>query len=108
MGIIPIAATFSVLRLAEKRSALELPAYVFVAGFFGSAVAMIASASAASAASILGAGRPLGIAATDFVPFLMYLGLGEAMVTATVISALVVTRPDSVATFRFEPNRRDR
>jgi uncharacterized membrane protein len=99
MAALPVAVSWLVLRLAERRLPPNFFVYVFVAAFFGSALAYGAAGLAGATLLTLAAGMPAGLVFGEYVPYLLYLAFGEATVTGMVLTLAVVYRPHWVATF---------
>lgn len=95
-GIVPVAVSHAVLRVAEARLPPNFFVYVFVAAFLGGALAMAATGVVAALAL---AGAPATAARGAFVELVLLLGFGEATLTGMLLTIFVVYRPDWVATF---------
>jgi uncharacterized membrane protein len=98
-GAVPVMVTVSVLRAAERWLAPNFFVYIFVAGFFGAALGMLAAGIIAAAIAVLAVALPAGVVAEQFLPYLIYLGLGEATITGMLLTLLVVYKPAWVSTF---------
>ena len=100
-GVLPATIAHGILRTTEARLPDNLFIYVFVAAFFGAAVAMVASS--ACAALLIATGLPPGaMAAPEWLPMFMLLGFGEATLTGMLAALFVVYRPTWIRTFRDE------
>ena len=99
MGIVPIVVTTVALRAAKRWLAPDPFVYIFVAAFFGPALAMLAAGGVASAAVVLAGALPAPLVVDQFLPYLLHLGFGEATITGMLVTLLVVYRPTWVATF---------
>jgi uncharacterized membrane protein len=100
-GVLPVLVAHAVLRTTEARLPWNLFVYVFVAAFFGAALAMVLSAGAGVA--LLATGLPPGAASiADWLPMLVLLGFGEATLTGMLAALFVVYRPTWVGTFSDE------
>lgn len=95
-GILPVAVSHAVLRVAEARLPPNFFVYVFVAAFLGGALAMAATGAVAALAL---AGAPATAARGAFVELVLLLGFGEATLTGMLLTIFVVYRPGWVATF---------
>ena len=98
-GAVPAMVTVGVLRAAERWLTPNFFIYIFVAGFFGAALGMFAAGIIASAIAVLAGALPAGVVSEQFLPYLIYLGLGEATVTGMLLTLLVVYQPAWVSTF---------
>ena len=99
MAAIPVAVAWRVHVLAQRRLPPNFFIYIFVGTFFGAAVALGAGGLAAACALAFGAGLPARLVFGEYVPYLLYLAWGEAMLTGMVLTLMVVYRPRWVVTF---------
>ncbi len=98
-GVTPVIATTTVLRAAERWLAANFFVYVFVAGFFGPALSMLAAGALACAVVVLAGAMPGAVVVDQWLPYLVSLGFGEATITGMLITLLVVYQPGWVHTF---------
>jgi uncharacterized membrane protein len=99
MAAIPVATAWAVNVLAQRRLPPNFFVYIFVCTFFGAAIAMGAGGLAAAYVLALGAGLSPSRVFGEYVPYLLYLASGEAMLTGMVLTLMVVYRPRWVASF---------
>ncbi len=100
-GVLPAAIAYGILRVTEAKLPANLFIYVFVAAFFGAAVAMVLSS--ACAALLIAAGLPPGkMNAPEWLPMFILLGFGEATLTGMLAALFVVYCPTWIRTFRDE------
>jgi uncharacterized membrane protein len=99
LGVAPVIVAAAVLRAAERWLAANFFVYVFVASFFGPALAMLAAGALASAVVVLAGAMPAAIVIGQWLPYLMSLGFAEATLTGMLITLLVVYQPAWVHTF---------
>jgi uncharacterized membrane protein len=99
MGAVPVFVTAGALRVAERWLPANFFVYVFVVAFFGSGVAMVGAGLFGAAVAILGGGQPANVVVDAYLPYLIALGFGEAMVSGMLTTLLVVYRPAWVTTF---------
>ena len=99
MAALPVGVSWLVLRLAERRLPPNFFVYVFVAGFFGAALAYGAAGLAGATLLTSAAGMPAGLVFGEYVPYLLYLAFGEATLSGMILTLAVVYRPRWVATF---------
>lgn len=99
MVAVPVAATWIVLRFAERRLPPNFFVYVFVVAFFGAGVSFAAAGIAGASALTWGAGREAALVFGEYVPYLGYLAFGEATLTGMALTLAVVYRPRWVASF---------
>ena len=108
MPAIPVAVAWKVHVFAQRRLPPNFFIYIFVGTFFGAGVALGAGGLAAACALAFGAGLPARLVFGEYVPYLLYLAWGEAMLTGMVLTLMVVYRPRWVITFddaRYLKNR---
>lgn len=95
---IPVGVVLAGLRLTRRYLPPNLFVYTIVAAFFGAALSALL-AGVASAVSFVVAGEPAGLIFGEYVPYLLFLAFGEAMLTGMALTLAVVYRPHWVATF---------
>ncbi len=99
MAAIPTAIAWTVHVCAQRWLPPNFFVYIFVGAFFGAAAALGTGGLAAACALAFGAGLPAGLVFGEYVPSLLLVAWGEAMLTGMAITLLVVYRPQWVATF---------
>jgi uncharacterized membrane protein len=99
MAALPVGVSWLVLRLAERRLPPNFFIYVFVAAFFGAALAYGAAGLAGATLLTSAAGMPAGRVFGEYVPYLLYLAFGDATLSGMILTLAVVYRPRWVATF---------
>ena len=97
--VLPVAVSQGVLRAVERWLPPHLFIYIFLAGFFGAALAMAASVSAQLALLMLAGGHAPAALAHAYLPFLPLLMLPEAFLNGALVTALVGMRPRWIWTF---------
>ena len=97
--VAPVLTTAITLRLSERYLPPNFFIYIFVVAFFGTAVSLVVAGS--SALLLLTGATDLSIhrAFTQYAPYLLQLGFGEATLTGMLITIGVVYRPQWVTTF---------
>jgi len=99
MVLVPVAAAWGVLRLAQRFLPSHLFVYIFVNGFFGAALAVL-SIGAAAVLLLLGAGvYGAEYLLNEYLPYYLLLGFSEAWISGMAITLMVIYRPAWVATF---------
>ncbi len=98
-GAVPAFATTLLLRASERWLPHNLFVYIFVNGFFGAGVAVLASSLVA--AGLLAATEAYTVSHLQsgylaFVPLLMF---SEAWLTGMIVAVLVAYRPEWIQTF---------
>lgn len=99
LGALPVAVTHSVLRFSQARMPPNFFVYVFVAAYFGAGLSLGAGGIVGATGLWLGGGRSAALVFGEYVPWLLYLGFGEAMLTGMIVTLAIVYRPQWVATF---------
>jgi uncharacterized membrane protein len=99
MAAIPVVVAWTVHRSAQRRLPPNFFIYIFVGAFFGAAAALAAGSLVAAVALAYGAGVPAQRVFGEYVPYLLFLAWGEAMLTGMIITLLVVYRPQWIVTF---------
>jgi len=99
MGVLPVVVSHAVYRLADTRLPNHLFVYVFVNGFFGSALAMATSGLAATTLLAASGAYPAAYLYGEYLPFFVLLGWSEAMLTGMAVTLMVVYRPAWIGTF---------
>ena len=100
--IIPIAVSYSILKLSQRWLPDNFFIYIFICAFFGAGIAIaISRLSAIALLSMMHAypDEQLIEESLQYLPLFMF---PEAFVTGMLISIFVVYRPDWVATFDDE------
>lgn len=99
-GVVPALVMVVAWRLVDRWLADNLPVFVFVCGFFGTALATLASGLCVIAIVAMGASDPEAwFLVREYALFLPLLMPSEAFITGMLLSVLVVYHPDWVATF---------
>jgi uncharacterized membrane protein len=100
--VIPISASYAILKLSHRHLPDNFFVYIFVCAFFGAAVAI--AASRVCAISLLASinAYPVEKLAEESLQYLPLFMFPEAFVTGMLITIFVVYRADWVATFDDE------
>jgi uncharacterized membrane protein len=96
---VPVLVALAALRFTERRFAPNFFVYVFGGCFFGIALAYGAAGIAAALLTVGAAGQPADLVFGEYVPFLLDLAFGEAMLSGMALTLAVVYRPQWVTTF---------
>lgn len=96
---LPTGAVLATLRIGERTLPPNFFVYVFFAAFLGGALSFGAAVLAGAVVLVAGSGAPADVVFGDYVPNLLYLAFGEAMLTGMLVTLAVVYRPHWVATF---------
>jgi uncharacterized membrane protein len=98
-GALPVLVTELALRVARRRMPPHVFIYIFINGFFGAALAVLASV--AGVALLLGAAQAYSAAElmNEYVAFAPFMMFGEAWITGMLVAIFVCYRPQWLATF---------
>lgn len=99
MGVVPVAVSWAIFRLADSRLPNHMFIYIFVNCFFGAALAIGAVGLASTAFAALAGAYALDYLLTEYLPFYLLMAWAEAFATGMIMTILVVYRPEWVATF---------
>ncbi len=99
MVLVPVAAAWGWLRLAERFLPSHLFVYIFVNGFFGAALAVIAIGLAAVVLLLAAGAYGAEYLLSEYLPYYVLLAFSEAWISGMAITLMVVYRPAWVATF---------
>lgn len=91
--------SYGLFLLVERFLPRHFFIYVFVNGFFGAALTVLAVGVSASALLALGGAYSFEYLVEEYLPYYLLLGFSEAWLSGMVMTLLVVYRPDWVATF---------
>lgn len=99
-GVVPVLVMVGVWRLVDRRLPDNLMVFLFVCGFFGSALATLAAGLLAVGLMALGGSDAHAVyQAIEYARFLPLLMPSEAFITGMLLSILLVYHPGWVATF---------
>ncbi len=99
MVALPIAVTYGVWRLTERFLPSNLFVYIFVCGFFGSAMAALLAHLAAAGLMLATGATESATITRDYLVYLPLMLFPEALINGGLISVLVAYRPEWLATF---------
>lgn len=99
-GVVPALVISMMWRLVDRYLPDNLMVFLFICGFFGSALSTLAAGLVAVGLVLLGASDPEVIRnAVEYARFLPLLMPSEAFITGMLLSILIIYHPDWVATF---------
>jgi uncharacterized membrane protein len=99
MGLVPILTSYAIYRAVERYLPHHVFIYIFLNGFFGAALAMLAAVAAASLLLLLSGAYSFAQLSYDYFPFLPLMLFPEAFITGMFTSILVAMYPDWISTF---------
>lgn len=98
-GVVPVVVTWAIYRFSLRRLPHNIFVYIFVCAFFGAALASAAAALSQALLEGLGGTGDGAEAALDALKVLPLYAFPEAFINGFVMTGLVVTRPQWVASF---------
>lgn len=99
-GVVPVLMSVAIWRLVDRHMPDNLFIYLFVCGFFGAALAMLASGLCVIGMVWLGSSDPEALRLVhEYALFLPLLLPSEAFITGMLLSVLLVYHPHWVLTF---------
>jgi uncharacterized membrane protein len=99
MGAVPVAVSWGIFRLADRRFINHLFVYIFVNAFFGAALAITAVGLASTAFAAATGAYPLAYLLDEYLPYYLLMAWAEAFATGMLVTLMVVYKPQWVATF---------
>lgn len=99
MGWIPIMLTWWLYKLAYRFLDRNFFVYVFLNGFFAAGFGALVSLVIAGLVMLFGGAYTADYLAYNFFPFIPLVAAPEAFLNGFIIAALVVMKPEWVATF---------
>lgn len=99
MGAIPVGVSWALFRFIDRKLPNHLFIYVFLNGFFGGALAVMAVGLASTGFAALAGAYPLGYLLDEYLPYYLLMAWSEAFATGMLITVMVVYKPEWVATF---------
>lgn len=101
-GMLPVALSITCLRLSQHHLPDNFFVYIFVAAFFGGAVAMAGVGLASTALWWLAGAHSWSWLMQHYTSFALMLAFPEAFMTGALLAVFVVYRPQWVASFDDE------
>jgi uncharacterized membrane protein len=99
MAVLPVTLSWGIYLLGERWLPHHLFIYVFLNGFFGSALAVSAVGLASTGFVAMAGAYPLDYLLDNYLPFYLLMAWSEAFATGMIITILVVYKPEWLATF---------
>lgn len=99
MAALPIGLSWALYRIVDRKLPNHLFIYVFLNGFFGSALAVSAVGLASTGFAALAGAYPLSYLLENYLPFYLLMAWSEAFATGMLITILIVYKPEWVSTF---------
>lgn len=99
MGALPVAVSYGIYWLADRKLPNHLFVYIFLNAFLGSALAMAAVGLGATLLLQLSGAYPAAYLYHDYLPYFILMAWSEAVSTGMAITVMVVYLPHWVSTF---------
>ncbi|MDA8225958.1 MAG: energy-coupling factor ABC transporter permease [Betaproteobacteria bacterium] len=99
LAVVPVWVSWTVYRLADARLPNNLFIYIFVNGFFGAALSVLATGFVATGLLVAMGDYAWGDLSQTYLPYYYLMAWSEAVTTGMLVTVLVVYRPQWVATF---------
>ena len=99
---IPVLIAHATLIFSRRYMAPNFFVYIFIPGFFGAALGVLASVGLGAGLLVVAGVYDATHLWHDYLPYLPLVMLPEAVLNGMVLTALVATKPDWVATFDDE------
>lgn len=99
MGALPAAVTWSVFRAVERMLPRNLFIYILGCGFFGAALAMMATGLVSTGVFVLTGVYNLDQLVQQYLPYYLLMVFPEGILTGTFVALLAVYRPEWIWTY---------
>ena len=99
MGALPVAVSYGIYRLADRKLPNHLFIYIFVNAFFGGALAMAAVGLGATLLLQASGAYLTAYLWNYYLPYFVLMGWSEAITTGMAITLMTVYCPEWVSTF---------
>lgn len=99
MGGVGVLFSHAVFRLSQRLLPPQLFVYVFVNGFFGAGLAILAVGICATFLLAVAGAYSVDYLLAEYLPYYLLLGFSEAWLTGMMITLFVIYRPAWIATF---------
>ncbi|ATE60226.1 energy-coupling factor ABC transporter permease [Thauera sinica] len=99
---VPVLVAAGVQRLVERWFPAHFFVFIFVIGFAGAALAVMAQGVVASLALMLAGAYPADFLLSEYLPFFLLLAFAEAWISGAVVTLLVIYKPEWVSGFDDE------
>lgn len=96
---VPVLVAHGLLIFSRRHMAPNFFVYIFIPGFFGAALGVLASALLAAGLLVQAGVYDLTHLVHDYLPYLPLVMLPEAVLNGMILTALVALKPEWVATF---------
>lgn len=97
--VLPVATTWALLRFSERRLPPHLFIYLYVVGFLGGALTSLVAMFSNALLFALFTDAELGSIFSEYLQYVLLMVMPEGVLNGMVITALVMFRPEWVATY---------
>lgn len=98
-GCVPILVSHGLLRLVQDRLPHHIFVYIFVNGFFGAALAVLAQVMGVALVLAMTGAYDTGYLISEYLAFAPLMMFGEAWITGMLVAIFVSYRPGLLSTF---------
>jgi uncharacterized membrane protein len=99
MGVVPVAVTWAIYRVVDRKLPNHMFVYIFLNAFFGSALAIIAVGLVSTGFNTIIGAYPLHYLLSEYLPYYLLMAWSEAFTTGMAVTLMVVYKPEWMATF---------
>lgn len=99
MAVVPVFVATRIHALIERFLPAHFFIFIFVTGFLGAAITVIAQGAVACLTMVLAGAYTADFLLSEYLPFFLLLGFSEAWISGAVVTLLVIYRPGWVTTF---------
>lgn len=99
MAVVPVFVATRIHTLIERFLPAHFFIFIFVTGFLGAAITVIAQGAVACLTMVLAGAYTADFLLSEYLPFFLLLGFSEAWISGAVVTLLVIYRPGWVTTF---------
>lgn len=98
-GGVPVLVSHGLLRLVQRRLPHHVFVYIFVNGFFGAALAVLAQVSGVALVLAMTGAYDAGFLVSEYLAFTPLMMFGEAWITGMLVAIFVSYRPELLSSF---------
>lgn len=99
MAGVGVLLSWAIYRVVLRLLPRHFFVYIFINGFFGSALTVFGVGLAATLMLVIAGAYEWDYLATEYLPYFLLLGFSEAWLSGMLITLFVIYRPNWVATF---------
>lgn len=99
MVVVPVLIADRLRWLVVHRLPANFFVFVFVGGFFGAALTLLAQGAVVSSALVLAGAYPASLITDEYLPYFLLLGFSEGWINGGIVTLMVIYRPEWVMAF---------